>query len=264
MSAIIVDDEIVHYEVLGRGRPLIFVHGWLGSWRYWIPTMQALSAEFRTYALDLWGFGDTSKKTERYSLDAQAELLHGFMDQLGILKAAFVGHGLGGAVVVQFAKNYPDWADRAMAVSTPLTPTAVTPQLTTPALSLASLIESLLGKGPTVDPIVAEARKTDLAAVETSVRAILDREVVADVKELRPSCLLVYGDKDPLITPPLDGALTNLTNNVHRIGLEESRHFPMLDEAAKFNRLLGDFLALKSGESLSNLELKEEWKRRVR
>ena len=45
MSALIIDEEVVHYEVLGRGRPLIFVHGWLGSWRYWIPTMQALSAE---------------------------------------------------------------------------------------------------------------------------------------------------------------------------------------------------------------------------
>ncbi len=264
MSAIIVDDEIVHYEVLGRGRPLIFVHGWLGSWRYWIPTMQALSAEFRTYALDLWGFGDTSKKTERYSLEAQAELLHGFMDQLGILKAAFVGHGLGGAVVVRFARNYPDWADRAMTVSMPLSPAAVASQLTTPALSLATLVESLLGKGPAVDPIVAEARKTDLAAVETSLRAVLEKDALADIKELRPSCLLVYGDKDPLIAPPQDGALADLTNNVHRVGLEESRHFPMLDEAAKFNRLLGDFLALKSGERLGNLELKEEWKRRVR
>ena len=60
MSALIVEDEVVHYEVLGRGRPLIFVHGWLGSWRYWIPTMQALSSEYRTYALDLWGFGDSA------------------------------------------------------------------------------------------------------------------------------------------------------------------------------------------------------------
>ena len=81
MSALIVEDEVVHYEVLGRGRPLIFLHGWLGSWRYWIPTMQALSSEYRTYALDLWGFGDSAKVGDRYSLDAQAELLARFMDQ---------------------------------------------------------------------------------------------------------------------------------------------------------------------------------------
>lgn len=264
MSAIIVDDEIVHYEVLGRGRPLIFVHGWLGSWRYWIPTMQALSAEYRTYALDLWGFGDTSKRAERYSLEMQVELLHGFMDQLGILKAAFVGHGLGGVVAVRFARAYPDWADRAMAVSAPLTSAAVASQLSNPGLSLPALSEAVLGKGPAVDTIHAETRKADVAAVETSVRAVLSHDLKTDLKELRAACLLVHGEKDTLIAPPSDGALAEMTNNVHRLGLDESRHFPMLDEAAKFNRLLGDFLALKSGEDLHNLELKDEWKRRVR
>jgi hypothetical protein len=37
-----------------------------------------------------------------------------------------------------------------------------------------------------------------------------------------------------------------------------------LDESSKFNRLLADFLALPSGESPRQLQLKEEWKRRVR
>jgi hypothetical protein len=38
----------------------------------------------------------------------------------------------------------------------------------------------------------------------------------------------------------------------------------MMDEAARFNRLLTDFLALDSGLSPRELQLKEEWKRRVR
>jgi pimeloyl-ACP methyl ester carboxylesterase len=264
MSATVIDDEIVHYEVLGRGRPLIFVHGWLGSWRYWIPTMQALSAEFRTYALDLWGFGDSGKRKERYSLEAQAELLHGFMDHLGILKAAFVGHGLGGVVVTRFARKYPDWADRAMAVSVPLTASAINARLIGVA-SLTGLIEALLGKSPTLDPIGLEAAKTDVAAVEASVKALLENDFKSELKDLRSPCLLVYGERDPVITPPAeDGWNNGIVGNIHRIGLEESRHFPMLDEAAKFNRLLSDFLALKSGEDLSNLGLKEEWRRRVR
>lgn len=262
MSAIIVDEDVVHYEVLGRGRPLIFVHGWLGSWRYWIPTMQALSSEFRAYALDLWGFGDSGKRRERYSLEAQAELLRGFMDRLAILKAAFVGHGLGGAVVAQFARQYPELADRAMAVSVPLTSAAINTRLL--GTPLATLIESFIGRGPQVEPISREAGKTDIAAVETSVRALMDRELKEAVAELKLPCLLVYGEKDTMITAPEDGLMDHLTNNVHSIGLEESRHFPMLDEAAKFNRLLVDFLSLKSGEELTNLELKEEWQRRVR
>jgi pimeloyl-ACP methyl ester carboxylesterase len=262
VSALIIEDELIHYEVLGRGRPLIFLHGWLGSWRYWIPTMQVLSAEYRTYALDLWGFGDSAKVSQRYHLDAQADMLARFMDQLGILKAAFVGHGLGGAVVLRLARKHPDLADRAMAVGLPLRGAAVSPRLlSSPA---AALVESLLGKGPAVDPISREAAKADQQAVETTVRTVMDNELRAELAELRPSCLLVYGEKDPMIAPPDEGALLGLNGNVHSIGLEESRHFPMLDEAAKFNRLLADFLSLPSGESLTSLGLKEEWRRRVR
>jgi pimeloyl-ACP methyl ester carboxylesterase len=262
VSALIVADELIHYEVLGRGRPVIFLHGWLGSWRYWIPTMQVLSAEYRTYALDLWGFGDSAKVSQRYHLDAQADMLARFMDQLGILKAAFVGHGLGGAVVLRLARRHPELADRAMVVSLPLRATAVSQRLLTS--SAASLIEWLLGKGPAVDPISREAAKADPQAVDTTVRALIENEPRLELAEVRPPLLLVYGDKDPMIVPPDEAALAGLDGNVHSIGLEEARHFPMLDEAAKFSRLLADFLSLPGGESLTNLGLKEEWRRRVR
>ena len=75
MSAILLESQIVHYEVLGRGRPLIFLHGWVGSWRYWIPAMQAASVAYRTYAIDLWGFGDTAKDPAQYTLDRQVMLV---------------------------------------------------------------------------------------------------------------------------------------------------------------------------------------------
>lgn len=266
MSAIIINEEVIHYEVLGRGRPLIFVHGWLGSWRYWIPTMQALCSDFRTYALDLWGFGDSGKKPERYSLERQAELIHGFMDQLGILKAAFIGHGLGGVVLVRFVRQYPDWADRMMAVNVPLLGIADgvrTQLMTTPP---ANLVETFLGRGPAVDPIKLEAAKADNAAVATTIQAVTDSgaNLKGEIAQLVKACLLVYGEKDTLIPPPPADWVSGFTGNVHLVGLEDSRHFPMIDEAAKFNRLLADFLALKPGEDLCNLGLKAEWTRRVR
>ena len=262
MSALIIEDEVVHYEVLGRGRPVIFVHGWLGSWRYWIPTMQALSSEYRTYALDLWGFGDSAKVAGRYSLDVQADLLARFMDHLGILKAAFVGHGLGGAVVLRFARAHPDLADRVMGVCVPQRGAAVNSRLlNSPA---PSLLEWLLGKDPVVEPINRESAKADPRAVEASVKAVMEVDLRDELAQLSPPYLLVYGDKDPMIAAPDDTWRAGLSGNVHSIGFEESRHFPMLDEAAKFNRLLADFLALPTGEPLTDLGLKEEWKRRVR
>ncbi|NDJ86110.1 MAG: alpha/beta hydrolase [Chloroflexi bacterium] len=103
MSAITINGDLVHYEVLGRGKPIILLHSWLGSWRYWIPAMQQLSVKYRTYAVDFWGFGDSGHNTYYYDIDGQVELLHKFLERMGIPKAVFIGHGLGAAVTAFFA-----------------------------------------------------------------------------------------------------------------------------------------------------------------
>ncbi len=120
MSAITVNDDVIHYEVLGRGRAVVLLHGWLGSWRYWIPALQQLQARYRVYAVDLFGFGDSGKKPERYTLDKQIELLADFMRELGIPKAAVIGHGLGAVVAAEYARRAPDTVARMMLISLPL------------------------------------------------------------------------------------------------------------------------------------------------
>ncbi|MEO1664668.1 MAG: alpha/beta hydrolase [Chloroflexota bacterium] len=121
MSAITVGGELVHYEVLGGGRPVVLVHGWLGAWRYWIPTMQQLHMKYRVYAVDLFGFGDSSKSPHMYSIKQQADMLDEFMDQLGISRAAFIGHGLGAMIVAEHAfRHQKEKVYRAMLVSPPL------------------------------------------------------------------------------------------------------------------------------------------------
>src|SRR5512135_880678 len=119
MSVIILDEAIVHYEALGRGRPIVFLHGWVGSWRYWMPSMQVASTSFRAYALDLYGYGDTTHDPLAYTLERQAGLLAAFLDEMGIGKVAIVGHGLGALVGFRFAGLRPGSVDRIMAVSTP-------------------------------------------------------------------------------------------------------------------------------------------------
>ncbi|MFQ3567914.1 MAG: alpha/beta fold hydrolase [Aggregatilineales bacterium] len=120
MSALTVDGDLIHYEVLGRGRPVILIHDVIGSWRYWVPAMQHLHVKFRVYALDLYGYGDSAKTAVRYTLDQQIALLDAFMLQLGLPKAALIGHGLGALVAAEFTRLYPERVPRLMVVSAPL------------------------------------------------------------------------------------------------------------------------------------------------
>ena len=262
MSAILLDDRIVHYEVLGRGRPVIFLHSWVGSWRYWVTAMQTASVSFRAYALDLWGFGDTSRDSERYSLEQQAALLEGFLHRLGIAKVALVGHGLGGLVSILFARDFPDMVNRLMLVDCPLDNKAVNTRLG--AASPAELTDWLLEKNAVTEPARLDAPKADPQVITGSLKSLDGAAFAPILDSLKTPCLLVHGQNDPAIISPDKAWLESLPPHIHRIVLERSGHFPMLDVSARFNRLLADFLALESGASPRQLQLKEEWKRRVR
>jgi pimeloyl-ACP methyl ester carboxylesterase len=262
MSAILLDDRIVHYEVLGRGRPVIFLHGWVGSWRYWLTAMQTASVSFRAYALDLWGFGDTTQDSERYSLEQQAALLEGFLHRLGIAKVALVGHGLGGLVSILFARDFPDMVDRVMLVDCPLDNKAVNARLG--AASPADLTDWLLEKNAVTEPARLDAPKADPLAITSSLKSLDGAAFAPILDSMKTPCLLVHGQNDPVIISPDKVWLESLPPHVHQIVLEQSGHFPILDVSARFTRLLADFLTFESGASPRQLQLKEEWKRRVR
>jgi pimeloyl-ACP methyl ester carboxylesterase len=262
MSVIVVKNEIVHYEVLGHGRPLVFLHGWVGSWRYWIPTMQAASISFRTYALDLWGFGDSARNPAYYTIEQQVDLVYAFMQEMGIGKIALIGHGLGAVTALSYACNYPCFVDRVLVVGYPDAVEAVSPRMYNNDPNW--LVDWLLKQDPINDLARNEALKTDPQAIQLSLDELGHFDLTMLPLNLTTPCLLVYGQNDPAVAIPLQEQFNIMPENIHQVVFEQSGHFPMLDEASKFNRLMADFLALSSGESPRQLQLKEEWKRRVR
>ena len=222
--------------------------------------MQVTSTSYRAYALDLWGFGDTAHSPLNYSLQQQATLLDRFLNEMGIGKIALVGHGLGALVGMTFATRFPQSVDRMMAVSCPLDSAAVSPRLRN--ASPGELNEWLSTRTPEATVALSDVPKADAKAVSESLLGLQSNNVFSSFRILNIPCLLVYGDKDPAITIP-DGEFS-LSTMTHQIELDSSGHFPMLDETTKFNRLLTDFLALDSGVSPRDLQMKEEWRRRVR
>lgn len=222
--------------------------------------MQVTSTSYRAYAIDLWGFGDTAHNPLHYSLEQQATLLDRFLNEMGIGKIALVGHGLGGLVGMTFATRFPQSVDRLMAVSCPLDSEAVNARLRTATPS--ELGEWLSSRTPEAATALSDAPRADGKAISDSLVGLQGASVFSNFRALNIPCLLVYGDKDPAIVTP-DGEYS-LSTMTHQVELEGSGHFPMIDETTKFNRLLTDFLALDSGLSPRELQMKEEWRRRVR
>ncbi len=114
-----VDGLGIHYRVQGEGEPVVLVHGWPAHSALWRHQMPALAERFRVYTPDLPGLGSSDKPLDvRYTLDFQTRALTGFLKVLGIERAAFVCHDLGGAVVLLFAVRHPEQVTRLVVTDT--------------------------------------------------------------------------------------------------------------------------------------------------
>jgi len=241
------------------------LHGWLGSWRYWMRTMEELADRYRTYALDLWGFGDSDKSRPRYSVPDYVALVENFVSNMGLHDAPIIGHALGATVAVEYTVQYPNRVDKIMAVSLPLNSDSISRRLIDFGNN-SVLAKMMWWRQISYKEIQKEAEKTGENAISLSVESAAQIDTAGRVQMIGRTemarLLAVYGERDDLIDPAPTRALNGHWRNVRPIGLTNSKHFPMLDDAARFNRLLKDFLDMDN--DLSTLELKDEWRRRTR
>lgn len=259
MSITTVGNHLIHYEVLGRGKPLIFIHGWLGSWRYWWPSMQAMSSQYRSFAFDLWGFGDSSKAPEQYTIDAFVEMLHQFIDTLGVAPpVVLIGHSLGGVVATQYTIKYPDSVDKVITVALPISGNQLNSKLTN--TDPDTFINKVV-KANGFSEVDTEIRKTDLAAFNQLAGEITSKDYAPDLELFPRPLLMLHGGQDLIVAQPTED-MQHSEGSRFYVTLDECSHFPMLQEKAKFNRLMLDFII--AGDDLTELAPKEYWQRRTR
>ena len=99
----------IQYTVMGVGQPLILIHGFgasIGHWRHNIPTLAA--GGYRVFALDLLGFGASSKPPINYSLELWEQLLHDFWAEHIQQPTVFIGNSIGALLSLMILADYPE------------------------------------------------------------------------------------------------------------------------------------------------------------
>src|SRR5687767_3688640 len=108
--------EVV-YRRAGSGPPVVLVHGMVNSSRHWAAVAGRLAEHYTVIAPDLVGHGDSATPRGDYSLGAHAAVIRDLLSALGIERATFVGHSLGGGVAMVFFWQFPQKVERLALVS---------------------------------------------------------------------------------------------------------------------------------------------------
>lgn len=113
-------NKAIFYQVSGAGKPVVMLHGFLESSRIWDDFLPEFSKYGQVLTLDLPGHGQSECIQEVHSMELMAETVHGVLKAIGVKKADFVGHSMGGYVALAFLELYPDMVNSIMLLnSTP-------------------------------------------------------------------------------------------------------------------------------------------------
>lgn len=259
MSSITTDQGIVHYEVYGRGRPVILLHGYLGSWGLWQDTMAYLGRYYRTYALDFWGFGESdTKQTETYVVEDFVKMVDQFMEQLGITQAPLVGHSMGGTVSLMTAIQYPHRVKKVVIIGSPISGSSLSILLKLFGMRpigwvvyhnlwafklsyrlLAPFYSSDKGWSQMMDRDVS---RTKLEAFFLSIGSLRRTDVRQELQKIKVPVMGMYGPKDIVVHPkqwkPLQSGVPHARIEI----FPNAGHFIMLDEPQNFKETLRSFL----------------------
>ena len=234
-----VGDDVVPYEVVGEGEPVIMVHGLGGSSRCWARTLPALASRYRVFLVDLPGFGRLRRLHRRFTLDTAASWLREWLRAADVGRAHLIGHSMGAFISAQIAAASPELVDRLVLVSAAGIPTG---------RSLADCIRRVPGgwrhRAPgTWRLVLIDALLTRPSVVMRTARALLTQDLRTTLAEIRAPTLVVWGADDPMMPVECAAAFRNGIPGARAVLLPRAGHLPMISRPEEFNRALRSFLA---------------------
>jgi pimeloyl-ACP methyl ester carboxylesterase len=193
----------LYYEIHGTGRPLILLHGGLGSGEMFGPVLPALAERHQVIAVDLQGHGRTADIDRPLDTRLMADDIAALIDHLGLEKPDLIGYSLGGGVAMQTAFKYPDKIRKLVAVSVNIRRDAIPPEMLAQQGQVNSAAVEFMKDTPMYQLYQRVApRPEDFGRLLDKVGGMMskDFDLSEEVRALKVPTLIVAADAD--MAPP--------------------------------------------------------------
>ncbi len=266
------DGVSLAYDVAGKGRTVVLIHGGLLDRTMWDREFVALSRRFRVVRYDVRGNGDSGTPKGPW---ADHEDLARLLDHLGCKRAALVGLSLGGRIAIDFALAHPERTSGVAAVSPGLSgfdfpATSADPHAAALRAAwakgdvegAAEAFQSMWTDGPRREP--SQVNPKVRSTVREMVRRGLARQMagggpppqpdelkppaVGRLREIRTPMLVLVGDLDMADILTIGGRLASEVPGARQVVVAGAAHMVNLEKPAEFERHVEDFLSTLPGE----------------
>jgi len=251
------------------GPPVVLLHGFACSLRWWDGVVPALAREHRVIRFDLLGHGGSEKPKQGYGIESQARLVAAALDRLGVRRAAVVGHSMGGSVATALTEQRPRLVRSLVIIDSPSKQGDAQLPLTArlgfvpvlgqaiervvPDAMVRNGLESAFAEGYDVpDRFVDDFRDMTYTSYDDSHRASDDygdeRGLADRLSGESVPLLVIYGSADDLVDPESAQGFRAVPG-ARIVTLDGIGHSPHVEDPRATARLIEDFLASANARS---------------
>lgn len=240
----------IHYESLGKGKELLFLHGWGGKWESWFPILEHFKANYRVTALDLPGFGKSDTQTLPFGVSDYAKVVAEFIKKICLEKPVVVGHSFGGTVASLLTALYPELVSRLILVDARGFRNKSLKKLALKAVaktgkaifSFPILLHVQMAAQNLLYRIIKEEDYLKAGKLKESFKIIVEEDLKPILPSISVPTLIVWGEKDTF-TPLSHGKLFHqLIPYSKLVVIPHVGHFSYLENPEMFNEEVEKFL----------------------
>lgn len=241
---ITVNNLHFYYEVYGTGRPLVMLHGGLGSIGEFGRLPSLLGRQRQVIAIELHGHGRTSMPGHALSYKAMADDVAGVLCALGLDNADLLGFSLGGSIALRMAIQHPHLVRRLVLISTPAAQAALLPYFREGMVSLTAQAAGSMLDTPMYQQYRSIAREIEgWPALVGQAGELLrqDYDWSRDIAALSTPLLCLLGDSDMIPVSHIAETFGVLPNT-HIVVLPHTTHFTILSHTGALDTAISAFL----------------------
>lgn len=247
-----VKDWNINYEVLGKGNPVILLHGWLATLETMRPIANNLSQNFKVYLVDVVGFGKSDLPEHPLKTDDFGNFLKDFMEVLDIKNPILIGHSNGGRTIINAVGRGIVKARKVILIdSAGIKPKrSMNYYLKVGFYKTGKFILNLLPNTKTIKEFKEKLRnkvgssdyKASANVLKETLKIIVNEDLSHLLPQINVPTLLFWGTLDTA-TPISDGRkMENLIPDCGLIEYPGATHFSYLENINHFNTVLNEFL----------------------
>jgi len=198
-----VNDIDLYYETHGSGRPMVLLHGGLGSGEMFGPILPELSERRQVISVDLQGHGRTADIDRPIDIRLIADDIGALIDHLGLEQPDIVGYSFGAGVAFFTAVKYPDKIGKLVVASMNFRADALDPEIRAQAGQVSSAAFGFMKDTPMYELYQRVApRPEDFPRLLDKIGEAMakDFDFTEGVRGLQVPTLLVAADAD--MAPP--------------------------------------------------------------